>query len=274
VRGTELILGGNGAVGGAKAASKTTNYTINAKAVVLATGGYDASEELKAQYAPVAVGDFPLSSKGNTGDGLLMGIAAGAATEFKYGAIGFQIVDRSLPNSGNNGTAMNSSLFVKPDGAFVALAGDYPINYTALKRAGGDSFFGIYDAAGADAARATIAMGFAYEGATAAELAAAAGMDAAKLADSLRQAGSLTTPPYFAVVVRPSTIGSMGGLKINTAAQVLSTGGSPIPGLYAAGEVANGGFYNQEYPASGSSNSLAITFGREAGKNAAIYVRR
>jgi fumarate reductase flavoprotein subunit len=62
----------------------------------------------------------------------------------------------------------------------------------------------------------------------------------------------------------------MGGLKINVRGQVLAaTGGSPIPGLYAAGEVANGDFYYQQYPASGSSLSLAITFGREAGKNAA-----
>jgi fumarate reductase flavoprotein subunit len=67
----------------------------------------------------------------------------------------------------------------------------------------------------------------------------------------------------------------MGGLKTNTAAEVLKEGANqPIPGLYAAGEVANGAFYYQEYPASGSSNSLSITFGRTAGKNAAILANK
>jgi uncharacterized protein with FMN-binding domain len=87
--------------------------------------------------------------------------------------------------------------------------------------------------------------------------------------------------PFYAWKVQPSSIGSMGGLKINTKGEVLAEntsnvtdpsnfpGFSPIPGLYAAGEVANGDFYYQQYPASGSSLSLAITFGREAGKNAA-----
>ena len=66
----------------------------------------------------------------------------------------------------------------------------------------------------------------------------------------------------------------MGGLKTNTKAEVLDKQGNPIPGLYAAGEVANGDFYDVEYPASGSSNGLAITFGRAAGTNAAEYVRK
>ena len=60
---------------------------------------------------------------------------------------------------------------------------------------------------------------------------------------------------------------------INTDAQVLSEDGEPIPGLYASGEVANGGFYEVEYPASGSSLSLGMTYGMEAGRNAAEYVK-
>ena len=65
----------------------------------------------------------------------------------------------------------------------------------------------------------------------------------------------------------------MGGLVINTAAQVISEGGEPIPGLYATGEVANGGFYYVEYPASGSSLSLGMTYGLKAGHEAAAYVK-
>jgi fumarate reductase flavoprotein subunit len=74
---------------------------------------------------------------------------------------------------------------------------------------------------------------------------------------------------FGAAKVQPSSIGSMGGLKINVKAEVQKVEGGSIPGLYAAGETANGDFYYKEYPASGSSLSLAIVYGRAAGRNAA-----
>jgi len=98
-------------------------------------------------------------------------------------------------------------------------------------------------------------------------------MDAEKLAAAIEQDPDLKEAPYYAVMVKPTTIGSMGGLVIDTDARVLKDDGSAIPGLYATGEVANGGFYNVEYPASGSSLSLGMTFGLEAGRNAAEYVK-
>ena len=64
----------------------------------------------------------------------------------------------------------------------------------------------------------------------------------------------------------------MGGLKVNTNSEVLKDG-APIPGLYAAGETANGDFYYREYPASGSSNCISITFGLQAGRQAAGYAK-
>ena len=273
VKGTELLVGDDGAITGAKAEGKTADYEIAAKSVILATGGFDASKEMKAQYSPVAENDFPLSSKGNVGDGINMGMAIGAATEFKGGVIGFDFVDGSLPASGMNAVAMYCSSYVQPDGTFVSKVIDYPITYTAIKTLGVDNFYGLYDAAGAETAEAAVAVGFGWKGDTVEALAEATGMDAAKLADAIEQDPDLKEAPYYAVMVKPTTIGSMGGLVIDTDAQVLKEDGSPIPGLYATGEVANGGFYNVEYPASGSSLSLGMTFGLEAGRNAAEYVK-
>ncbi len=273
VRGTELLLDDSGAICGAKAESKTADYEISAKAVILATGGFDASKEMKAQYSPIAENDFPLSSKGNVGDGINMGIAIGAATEFKGGVIGFDFVDGSLPASGMNAVAMYCSSYVQPDGTFVSKVIDYPITYTAIKALGVENFYGLYDAKGAESAEAAVAVGFGWKGDTVEELAEATGMDAAKLADAIAQDGDLTEAPFYAVMVKPTTIGSMGGLVINTDAEVLKEDGSAIPGLYATGEVANGGFYYIEYPASGSSLSLGMTFGLEAGRNAAEFVK-
>ena len=273
VKGTELLVDANGAIIGAKAESKAADYEITAKSVILATGGFDASKEMKAQYSPIAENDFPLSSKGNVGDGINMGMAIGAATEFKGGVIGFDFVDGSLPASGMNAVAMYCSSYVQPDGTFVSKVIDYPITYTAIKELGVDHFYGLYDAAGAETAEAAVAVGFGWKGDTVEALAEATGMDAAKLADAIEQDPDLKEAPYYAVMVKPTTIGSMGGLVIDVDARVLKADGAPITGLCATGEVANGGFYNVEYPASGSSLSLGMTFGLEAGRNAAEYVK-
>ena len=273
VKGTELLVGADGAIIGAKAESKAADYEITARSVILATGGFDASKEMKAQYSPIAENDFPLSSKGNVGDGINMGMAIGAATEFKGGVIGFDFVDGSLPASGMNAVAMYCSSYVQPDGTFVSKVIDYPITYTAIKTLGVDHFYGLYDAAGAETAEAAVAVGYGWKGDTVEALAEATGMDAAKLADAIEQDPDLKEAPYYAVMVKPTTIGSMGGLVIDTDARVLREGGEAIPGLYATGEVANGGFYKVEYPASGSSLSLGMTFGLEAGRNAAAYVK-
>lgn len=277
VKGTELITR-DGAVVGAKATSAAGDYVFNAGAVVLATGGFDASPEMKSQYAPDSTNDFPLSNKGNVGEGIQMGMAVGADTVFKGGMIGFICVDATLSNSGQNSLAFASKCFVKKDGTFLGMHIDYPISHTLIKKSGESLVYGLMDSTGSQdgtnaSGETAVSIGRGFKADTIEELAAAAGMDAAKLADAAGQAG-LTTAPYYLVEVRPTTIGSMGGLKTNTKAEVLDKQGNPIPGLYAAGEVANGDFYDVEYPASGSSNGLAITFGRAAGTNAAEYVRK
>ena len=47
--------------------------------------------------------------------------------------------------------------------------------------------------------------------------------------------GPIETPPYYAMAVYPSTLGSSVGLKADADGRVLSASGAPIPGLYACG---------------------------------------
>ena len=63
----------------------------------------------------------------------------------------------------------------------------------------------------------------------------------------------IETAPYYAVIEKPSVHHTMGGLTINTEAQVLNEAGEAIQGLYAGG------------------NAIAdiMVFGRIAGANAA-----
>ncbi len=266
-----LIKDGDKVVG-VKATGSHGEYTINAKAVILATGGFDASEEMKAKYSPIAVGDFPLSNKGNTGDGINMGIDAGADTVFNGGIIGFVIVNGSLPYSGLSNAALNAPLYVSDDGEYLINGIDYPITYTAMKESEKNGFFAIYDADGTDNAMLAVDRNFGYKADTIEELASLTKMDENSLKDAISKVEGIDTAPYYAVTVVPSTIGSMGGLKINNDAEVLGTDGNPIKGLYAAGEVANADLYYIEYPASGTSNSMSFLFGRTAANSATKYI--
>ena len=77
----------------------------------------------------------------------------------------------------------------------------------------------------------------------------------------------LRTPGYYAIEIKPGIHYTMGGLKINTAAQVIGVNGDPVPGFFAAGEV-TGGVHGANR-LGGNSICETIVFGRIAGSNAA-----
>ena len=80
---------------------------------------------------------------------------------------------------------------------------------------------------------------------------------------------TLDEPPYMGYAVTCGLTFTFGGLKINAQAQVIDTEDAPIPGLYAAGELTGGLFYNN-YPG-GSGLMAGAVFGRIAGAQAAGY---
>ncbi len=80
-------------------------------------------------------------------------------------------------------------------------------------------------------------------------------------------ANTLDTPPFEAYAVTCGITFTFGGLRINTDAQVISTDGEPIPGLYAAGELVGGIFYFN-YPG-GTGLTNGAVFGKIAGRSAA-----
>ena len=72
--------------------------------------------------------------------------------------------------------------------------------------------------------------------------------------------------PYFAVKIAPGIHHTMGGVKINTGAEVVGTDGNVIPGLYAAGEVTGGVHGGNRL--GGNAVADFVVFGRIAGENA------
>jgi flavocytochrome c len=80
---------------------------------------------------------------------------------------------------------------------------------------------------------------------------------------------SISTPPFYAVEVRPVTVNHTGfGVRIDEYARVIGENGRVIDGLYAAGEC-TGGISGVTYMGSGSSLASACGFGRIAGEEAA-----
>ncbi|HWA37818.1 MAG TPA: FAD-dependent tricarballylate dehydrogenase TcuA [Burkholderiales bacterium] len=80
-------------------------------------------------------------------------------------------------------------------------------------------------------------------------------------------ANTLDTPPFEAYAVTCGITFTFGGLRIDNDAQVISTDGEPIPGLYACGELV-GGIFWFNYPG-GSGLTNGAVFGKIAGASAA-----
>jgi len=78
------------------------------------------------------------------------------------------------------------------------------------------------------------------------------------------KANPLLTPPFYALGLTPGITFTLGGLRINTNAQVLDRSNRPIPGLYAAGADA-GGIHNEQYA---GGLCLGLVFGRRAAHHA------
>jgi tricarballylate dehydrogenase len=76
-------------------------------------------------------------------------------------------------------------------------------------------------------------------------------------------------PPYFAYPLACAIAYTFGGLATNDEAEVLRTDGTPLPGLYAAGEI-NGLFFKRA--PGGTSVLRGLVFGRIAGRNAVDYL--
>lgn len=284
-----LITNEAGAVVGVEAvAADGHKVTVNAKAVVICTGGFDGSREMMRKYAPQNVNDFFFAAAGNTGDGINMAMAVGADTVFKGGVIGLRGIVPTSFADGTNGLVWMPYLMVNENGErFINESTDYPVIHSALEKNNRSYLVGGANQLPVAMVQGLIDSGYAFAADTIEELAAKTFMpvdtfvatvarynelagqedvDFGKAAAAMTGVGE---GPYVAIVVTPATIGTMGGIKVDLEMHVLDANGQPIPGLYAAGATANGDFFYQEYPASGTSIMMCFTCGRIAGTNAA-----
>lgn len=287
---TELMLE-NGAVTGVKALSKDASYQIKAKAVVIATGGFGANVELCASYRPDLAGFVTTNAPGATGDGIRLGIAAGAATVDLDQIQIHPTVEQSTSALITEGLRGDGAILVNADGKrFTDEVGTRDVVSAAEIAQPGSFAWLVIDQAMADASSVIagyIKRGLTVSGESYEALAAAMEVDPAALAETMAIwnksveekkdeafgrtsfANPLTLSPFYAVKVAPGVHHTMGGLKINPQTQVLAENGQPIPGLYAAGEVAGG--VHGANRLGGNAVADIIVFGRIAGQQAAEH---
>ena len=80
---------------------------------------------------------------------------------------------------------------------------------------------------------------------------------------------NLTMAPFYAIQIAPGIHHTMGGVKIDTSAEVISTEGTVIPGLFAAGEVTGGVHGGNRL--GGNAVADIVIFGRIAADSAVAY---
>ena len=85
--------------------------------------------------------------------------------------------------------------------------------------------------------------------------------------------GSIRVPPFHAVAMFPSDVGSAGGLVTDARARVCRDDGSPIDGLFATGNT-TASVMGRSYPGAGASIAAAFTFAFIAAHEALGYGER
>ena len=288
----EILTDASGAAVGIKATGSTgETVTVNAKAVVLTTGGFGANLDMVVEYKPELKGFMTTNAPGIQGQGIEMAQAIGAATVDMDQIQIHPTVEANTAALITEGLRGDGAILINEEGQrFIDEVGTRDVVSAAEIAQTGSYSWLVVDQAMVDASsviQGYIKKGYTVTGATYEELGKAMGVDAAAFAETMEKwngyveakndpdfgrtsfANPLNTAPYYAVKVTAGVHHTMGGLKINANTEVLNEKGEVIPGLFAAGEV-TGGVHGANR-LGGNAVADFTVFGRIAGAAASDY---
>ena len=288
----EILTDANGAAVGVKATGASgETVTVNAKAVVLASGGFGANLDMVVKYKPELKGFMTTNAPGIQGQGIEMAQAIGAATVDMDQIQIHPTVEANTAALITEGLRGDGAVLINAEGKrFIDEVGTRDVVSAAEIAQTGSYSWLVVDQAMVDASsviQGYIKKGYTVTGATYEELGKAMGVDAAAFAETMEKwngyveakndpdfgrtsfANPLNTAPYYAVKVTAGVHHTMGGLKINANTEVLNEKGEVIPGLFAAGEV-TGGVHGANR-LGGNAVADFTVFGRIAGAAASDY---
>ena len=289
------LISKDGTVTGVKAESRDTEYTIKAKAVILATGGFGNNEDMIVQYRKDLKGTVTTSAPGITGDGIVMAEDVGADL--------VDIEQIQLHPTVEQKTSMLITESVRGDGAILVnqdgkrftdelLTRDV-VSAAELEQPGSYAYI-IFDQRLRDGLKAIekyVSTGITVQGDTIEELAEKIDVDPATLAETLKNWNQyvadqndpdfgrttgmdhdLSQAPFYAIKIAPGIHHTMGGVHIDTDARVIDKDGNPIPGLFAAGEVVGGVHGGNRL--GGNAVADVVVFGKIASESAVDWCDR
>ncbi len=304
---TGLFFDPDKGVVGVRAQAESGAIAVKAKkGVIIATSSFDQNKEMARAFSPQQLWALTtgvcLAVPASTGDGIKMALEVGADLDGMGGTIGVPNTGVGVPASMSTTGQVIPGIWVNKYGQrFVNEESHYAYAMRAVffqedhlawaifdeaaRKQNGKALGGLFGAWSDDLSK-EIAAGTVKKGDTLKALGAALGMpnpaklqatvdawnsDVAAGTDGLfgKQGGlkPLSTAPFYATQVTEANLGSIGGVKINTKAQVINVWGKVIPRLYAGG-MAAGGLIGPYYPGSGTAIATTVCFGRIAAQNA------
>lgn len=255
------------------------------KGVLLSTGAFTLNEEMCADYCPEGViATGKTAHPNDMGSGIKMGLAIGAATR-GMGQASFQRFVYIFGNGPTRGMLVDKrGLRIVDEAAYSNWVG------RAIWTMSPEKAYLVMDDEMAQDLDPLFGstMEIVASADTIEELARALDLEEATLANTMKRYNELAEagddadfhkdPAFLAPLVKApfhavnmdatqASFHSLGGLKINEKAEVISVSGDVIPGLYSAGRNACAIFGN--YYGSGSSIAEGLMFGRFAGQSIA-----
>lgn len=290
----EILKDDKGNIKGVKALNEEgKEYTIGAKSVIIATGGFGASEEKVVKQNSNLKGFGTTNHPGATGDGIDMAVKLGAEL-IQMEEI--QTHPTVVPNNGmmiTEAVRGNGAILVNHEGKrFINELATRDVVSKGILDQKGKTAYLLFDdnvRKSLKAIESYITMDLVIQGNSIEDLSKKINVNSDVLKKTVNDYNgfvknkkdaefnrvdmprSFGNGKYYAIEIEPAVHYTMGGIKINTNAQVLDKSGQAIKGLYAAGEVTGGVQGGNRL----GGNSLAdiIVFGRIAGKNAAAFVK-
>ncbi|PWC16251.1 flavocytochrome c [Brenneria roseae subsp. roseae] len=280
---TEILKNDQGEVSGVKAKDKDgKEFTIDARKVMITTGGFGANFDMIKEYDPKLVDFKTTNAPGTLGEGIKMAQSLNAKlVDMEY----IQIHPTTVPGKGiliSEGVRGDGAILVNEQGKRFTnelLTRDV-VSQNVLKQPGKHAYVIFNDELLKQ--NHTIDTYFKQklvaEGATPEELAKAINVDSKQLAQTIKTYSgyfndkkdaefgrdsmkiALDSGKYYAIEVTPGIHHTMGGIAINTKAQVLDVNGNVIPNLFAAGEAAGG--VHGANRLGGNSLADIVTYGR------------
>ena len=298
------ILAEDGKIAGVRVETADGEMIVKAKSVVIASGGFGANDEMTYEFDN-EIDEHVLStnSPGATGDGILMAEELGADTVDMDKIQLYPICDvetGKLLYCGDTRLVGGALLVNKEGKRFVEELGTRREISMAIKDQTDYVGYLLWDetsnettgtmASNPQEAESLFERGLMVKADTLEELAEHFDIDKDALLETvatfnensakeedpefnLRMLGwQVKDAPFYMMKAAPAVHHTMGGLKINTEAQVLNKDGEWIDGLYAAGEV-TGGIHGSNRLGSVAMSDITV-FGRIAGENAAANAKK